>query len=63
MFTRQHYRAIAKMIKEDGLEHELADLTAAPGAVWSHFAAKLAGYFANDNPLFDHNKFMTTCGF
>lgn len=62
MTTKQHYKAIAEIVKKDGLDYELADMTAAPGSVWSNFAGKLADYFATDNPLFDRDKFMAACG-
>ena len=54
MFTRQHYKAIAEIIKSnrgDGVEYTLDQV-----------ASKLADFFAGDNQRFNRNKFMEACG-
>lgn len=51
MFTRKHYNIIANIIKknwEAGTE--------------SCIAEDLADYFEDDNPNFDRDRFLTTCG-
>lgn len=55
MFTRQHYVAIASVIK-----------TVLPGvnrADAAHIATHLAQMFDEDNPNFDWDRFMVACGF
>lgn len=62
MFTKQHYKAIAEIIKG---QKELADVFVAKQFVIqriSDIAAGLAGYFAEDNPRFDREKFLVACG-
>lgn len=59
MFTRQHYKAIAEIVK----------LCSGPdihhGYQTTHTADLvdgLADYFAQDNPRFDRAKFRAACG-
>lgn len=56
MFTRQHYKAIAKIIEETKSGEQLWDGQA------NRIAIKLIDYFATDNPRFDREKFLTACG-
>jgi len=67
MFTRQHYKAIAEIIKEetqdanqpaDGLDGLYATRRAG-----LNIAQRLARYFTKDNLRFDRTKFLITCGF
>ena len=58
MFTRQHYKAIAEIVKsakEDYRGGTPAEL------VLSTIDEQLADYFAGDNPLFSRDKFLTAC--
>ena len=62
MFTRQHYKAIANIIEKH--TDEIND------EVHNHYMIvprntlinELADYFAQDNPLFDQDKFLKACG-
>lgn len=58
MLTRQHYKAIAEIVKQN---------TVVTGAVMCHvkrtaMVEDLANYFAQDNPRFDRAKFLEACG-
>lgn len=63
MFTRQHYKAIAEIIRfeytafdgtgEDDYEGKLTI---------RNITNNLADYFADDNPLFNRQKFLKACG-
>jgi len=61
MFTKQHYKAIAGII--DGktcvqiLSNNPMDYISKEQLVEA-----LCNFFANDNPRFDANKFITACG-
>lgn len=57
-FTRQHYEAIAKLIKAANDEME----TKAQGEIIEELADKLAAYFAADNSRFDKGFFLSKCG-
>ena len=58
MFTRQHYKAIAEIIKtgtyEDRSSYKVIDIELLTG--------NLADYFAQDKPRFDRQKFLDACG-
>jgi hypothetical protein len=65
MFTKQHYKAIAEIINNRkvtndnyccGCELDGAEKTRL------HIVNQLAGYFAQDNELFDREKFLKACG-
>lgn len=63
MFTRQHYKAIAEIIKEQQKEASKAcgmgfSFTCKIGRL----AIELADYFAKDNPRFDRERFLAACG-
>lgn len=58
MFTRQHYKAIAEIIKEKSFE----DQTCVKVIDADVLVSMLADYFAIDNPRFDRDKFLTACG-
>lgn len=49
--TKKHFKAIAEIIRNTRCVKEIAQV-----------AIKLADYFADENPLFDRDKFMTACG-
>lgn len=55
MFTRKHYRAIAKILKnhDDFIERVNK---------YTSLCNDLADYFASDNPRFDREKFLAACG-
>ena len=67
MFTKQHYKAIAEIIKDNqpeisphAPESELQE-----GAIKDYqryVGLALADYFAGNNPLFDRQKFLEACG-
>lgn len=62
MFTRQHYKAIAEIVKG---QKELADVFAHKQFATqriSDIAKGLADYFAKDNPRFDRDRFLEACG-
>ena len=66
MFTRQHYKAIAEIVKQNT---ELGECRVTLPKVsrtyrnTRHFIAKdLANYFAQDNPRFDRERFLAACG-
>ena len=48
MFTKRHYEAIAKILKEEKTKDELV--------------LAFADLFTEDNPLFDKWKFAVACG-
>ena len=60
-FTRQHYQAIASIIRAELTPHGIinSDHTNLP---LTRLAENLAEYFAKDNPRFDHKKFLSACG-
>ena len=66
MFIRQHYKAIAEIIKSNNAASAIPEKSKAfdrgvrSAGRW--IAGGLADYFASDNPLFDRNKFMKACG-
>lgn len=60
MFTKEHYKAIAKIIKKHYEYCQLFTGTRALAA--KDIAFDLADYFATDNPQFDRDKFLAACG-
>ncbi len=54
MFTRQHYQAIADVIKETANKAYQTTHT-------QDLTEKLADYFASDNPRFSREKFLAAC--
>ena len=66
MFTKQHYKAIAEIIK--GNTDTAADDDQSPDFREGLFKARkwitrdLADYFAGDNPHFNREKFLQACG-
>jgi len=61
MFTRQHYKAIAEIIKTH--KHDLivtysTEYKGGKNAV----VTNLADYFTKDNPRFNKDKFLIACG-
>ncbi|MBU2249277.1 MAG: hypothetical protein KKD77_21195 [Gammaproteobacteria bacterium] len=56
MFTKNHYKAIAKML-QDSFGDDLFTHYAP-----SLFVDKLVDYFKADNPLFDKGRFLAACG-
>lgn len=65
MFTRQHYKAIAGIIK-DGANSTGRDphsqFVKGRESTQVYIAVNLADYFAIDNPRFNRDKFMAACG-
>ncbi len=60
-FTRQHYKAIAEIVKEN--THRQFCLGG--DTIWlskQYTCRDLADYFEQDNPLFDRQKFLDACG-
>ena len=70
MFTRQHYKAIAEIIKENAVcvpigesDHEKTDARVMGQKMAGNWISQaLADYFAADNPRFDRTKFIEACG-
>lgn len=63
MFSRKHYKAIAKIINEEKICLDAdPDTCSLAINVVSDIASDLAVYFQQDNPRFDRKKFMTACG-
>lgn len=71
MFTKQHYKAIAEIVKENSIGVPMAECHSSPqteklvegqkiAGKW--IALKLANYFAEDNSLFNRQKFLEACG-
>lgn len=62
MFTKQHYKAIATIIKGE------IDFTQKEGHCYNcrerlrTLVGNMADYFASDNSLFDRQKFLDACG-
>jgi hypothetical protein len=66
-FTRQHYVAIAKIIKDSnswgGHGDEAAAQREAVKKTLKLVAAELVDLFREDNPSFDRARFYSACGF
>ena len=62
MFTRQHYKAIAEIIREQKEHVRVFTGHMMAEAACKDIAAQLADYFAKDNPRFDREKFLNACG-
>lgn len=58
MLTRQHYKAIAAIIKEN-TSHVNPQFLFIPTQELVEF---LSNYFTTDNPNFDRDKFLAACG-
>lgn len=58
-FTRQHYVAIAEILKRAAKEYSSSE---GPYAV-EQIARDLADLFKRDNPSFDRQRFLSACGF
>ena len=59
MFTRQHYEAIAEILKEAGEDWQGGTPTE---CIIYGIRDQLADYFAQDNERFDREKFLEACG-
>lgn len=60
MFTKQHYKAIAEIVKAES-DHWEGKQPQVRIAI-QEITLKLKDYFATDNPRFDHQKFLVACG-
>lgn len=58
--TKKHFEAIAA-INKSRVEHY--DTTESDRVVLYTLISEQADYFANKNPRFDRDKFLTACGF
>lgn len=58
MFTRQHYKAIAEIIKKNNTKEKVS-----ARLVCLDIAYDLQKHFAKDNSRFDRVKFIRACGF
>jgi stalled ribosome rescue protein Dom34 len=56
MFTKQHYKAIAEIVKRR------VDTSTSCLISPAMLSKELADYFAKDNPNFDRDKFLAACG-
>lgn len=62
MFTRQHYKAIAAIIKDCIEKHKSGGFgSLLCDEVRKSLTSELADYFASDNPRFDRQKFLEAC--
>lgn len=61
MFTKQHYKAIAEIIKGNKPAHTENSFCMGRKTALEFIADDLAAYFASDNPLFDREKFLAAC--
>lgn len=59
--TKRHFEAIARMLREQG--ETLADPTQAADIAHRDLVDGMASYFADQNPRFDRERFLTACGF
>lgn len=55
MFTRQHDKAIAEIVRTIGSTYR-------GNYIHELLASMLADYFIQDNPRFDRARFLTACG-
>ena len=62
MFTRQHYKAIAEIVKKNTDRHDHPQFNYWDAMGTDDFCDELADYFAADNPRFDRTKFLEACG-
>ena len=65
MFTRQHYEAIAEIIKRNTTRIRIEDVAQVGNGLpclHSHTVGDMVDYFAKDNPRFDRQKFLKACG-
>lgn len=62
MFTKQHYEAIAKIIKQEIEWSESYQTEGVRTNTCKHIALDLAQYFESDNPRFDRKRFLEACG-
>ena len=61
MLTKQHYKAIAEIIKDELEYCKVFSSQAFAINICIECAEKLATYFATDNPRFDRDKFLAAC--
>jgi hypothetical protein len=64
IFTRRHYVAIARMIRDRA---ERSPARGEPGGTWYYvalddIARDLADFFQEDNPRFDRDRFLVAAG-
>ena len=61
MFSKQHYKAIASIIKESTMytDDRESNFTVIPKV---RLVTELCHVFQEDNPLFDKEKFSKACG-
>lgn len=65
MFTKQHYVAIASIIKANKTKitsEDIAQCITGLPCLHPDMIGDLADYFAKDNPQFDRQKFLGACG-
>ncbi len=62
MLTRQHYKAIAEIIKSKHPGYAQHDYYKGERNALVRVGRSLADYFEQDNPRFDRDKFLAACG-
>lgn len=62
MFMRQHYKAIAEIIKIEKAHHSVFTGHHPAQMACNEIASKLSDYFSEDNSRFDQQKFLEACG-
>lgn len=66
MFTRQHHRAIAEIVKKNTILGECQTTLPKVSRTYRNtqrlMANDLADYFEQGNPRFDRQKFLEACG-
>jgi len=63
--TKQHFKAIAEIIRFSCLDNDYIDFTEEEVKIMQdmreYFAVKFAEYFKTQNPLFNENQFKKAC--
>ena len=61
-FQKQHYEAIAKIIKENTDDHYDSEEGVCFDFLDTDLITQLVNYFEKDNPKFDKERFLKACG-
>jgi len=61
--TKKHFTALANMLR-DRMGHNYSTIEFDNGynTAIAHIASDMADYFAEENPNFDRDRFLTACG-
>ena len=61
MFTKQHYKAIAAIVADNTHRRIMNGNPHTPTIQKEGLVRALSDYFAADNPLYNHEKFVEAC--